>query len=103
MGLSRHDTGGNRPLTLRHHADDRLLGRLQKHGLRCTERGAGRLIADVMVAYPAGKRNWGATSIYMSVGTVLVGAVGALAVMAIVNVLSGRKPWDFLRRAVTSR
>lgn len=31
---------------------------------------------------------------YMSVGAVLVGAVGALAVMALVNILSGRKPWD---------
>jgi hypothetical protein len=31
---------------------------------------------------------------YISVGTVLVGAVGALAVMALVNILSGRKPWD---------
>src|SRR5436190_432666 len=30
----------------------------------------------------------------MSVGTVLVGAAGALTVMAVVNILSGRKPWD---------
>jgi hypothetical protein len=31
---------------------------------------------------------------YMSVDAVPVGAVGALGVMGLVNILSGRKPWD---------
>jgi hypothetical protein len=33
---------------------------------------------------------------YMSLGAVVVGAVGALGVMALVNIVSGRKPWDLI-------
>jgi len=35
-----------------------------------------------------------AKAMYTSIGAVLVGAVGALVLMALVNILSGRKPWD---------